>query len=87
MNRQDDPMRYSDNPPPTDTTDTLRAEVESLKRELAEAKRDAERYRYLRVRIPVSWINQPPDDYGGETYNVEVDAAIDRAIAKDRHER
>lgn len=68
----------------------LRADNERLAKELAEAKRDAERYRWLRVqpndcsapRIDVvRWTEEDPASNSGEGLRLhELDAAIDAAM-------
>ena len=62
----------------------VRREVESLRAELAEARRDAERYRWLRSDdCPFSCYEQEgPDNWGWcPTSSRDLDEAIDAAMA------
>lgn len=74
--------------------DQLRAENSTLKAELAEAKKDAERYRWLRnpnqdVSLVLDKVvsETPVDEFGGGGYKhyeyragEDLDAAIDEAM-------
>ena len=69
-----------------DALESLSAEVESLRAELAEVRRDAERYRWLRSDdCPFSCYEQEgPDNWGWcPTSSRDLDEAIDAAMAGD----
>jgi predicted 3-demethylubiquinone-9 3-methyltransferase (glyoxalase superfamily) len=52
-------------------------EIERLQRELAEARRDAERYRWLRDKSPAKWTIDVGDL---PLFKFDLDAAIDAAM-------